>query len=43
LIDQGHHTTTNWTRQMREREKGDDRQLEGIKMGMAVKAMRWVG
>jgi hypothetical protein len=43
LIDQGHHTTTNWSRPMREREEGDDIRLEGIRMGMAVKAMRWAG
>ena len=43
LIDQGHHTTTNWSRRMREREDGDDMLLEGIRLGMAVKAMRWVG
>jgi hypothetical protein len=43
LIDQGHHTTTNWSRRMQEREDGDDMRLEGIRLGMAVKAMRWVG
>jgi hypothetical protein len=42
LIDQGHHTTTSWIRQMREREEGDDMRLEGIRIGMAVKAMTWV-
>ncbi len=43
LIDQGHHTTINWSRWTQEREEGDDMRLEGIRMGMAVKAMRWVG
>ncbi len=43
LIHQGHHTTTNWSRWMQEREEGDDMRLEGIRMVMAVKAMRWVG
>jgi hypothetical protein len=43
LIDQGHHTTTNWSKRMWEREEGDDMQVEGIRMEMAVKAMRWVG
>jgi hypothetical protein len=40
LIDQGHHTTTYWSRWMREREEEDDMRLERIRMGMAVKAMR---
>jgi hypothetical protein len=39
IIDQGHHTTTNWSRRMQEREERE----EGIRLGMAVKAMRWVG
>jgi hypothetical protein len=43
LIDQGHHTTTKWSRQMQEREEENDMQLEGIRMGTAVKVMRWVG
>jgi hypothetical protein len=24
MTNQGHHTTTNWSRQMQEREEGDD-------------------
>jgi hypothetical protein len=43
LIDQGRQETTIWSRHIREREEGDDMQLEGIRMGMAVKAMRWIG
>jgi hypothetical protein len=34
---------TNWSRRMWEREERDDMRLEGIRMGMAVKAMRLVG
>jgi hypothetical protein len=43
LIDQGRHMKTNWSRRMREREDGDDMLSEGIRLGMEVKAMRWVG
>jgi hypothetical protein len=43
LIDQGHPTATNWSRLMQEREEVDNMWLEGMRMGIAVKAMRWVG
>jgi hypothetical protein len=39
LIDQGHHTTTNWSFWMQEREEGDDMRWDKTGNGSQGHAM----